>query len=29
VVPVKMDLVDAANALDTMLRIISERRNRP
>ena len=29
VVPVKMDLVDAPNALDTMLRIISERRNRP
>ena len=29
VVPVKMDLVDAANALDTILRIISERRNRP
>ena len=29
VVPVKMDLVDAANALDTMLRIISERKNRP
>ena len=29
VVPVKMDLFDAANALDTMLRIISERRNRP
>ena len=29
VVPVNMDLVDAANALDTMLRIISERRNRP
>jgi tetraacyldisaccharide 4'-kinase len=29
VVPVKMDLVDAADALDTMLRIISERRNRP
>jgi tetraacyldisaccharide 4'-kinase len=29
VVHVKMDLVDAANALDTMLRIISERRNRP
>jgi len=29
VVPVKMDLVDAANALDTMLRMIAERRNRP
>lgn len=29
VVPVRMDLVDAANALDTMLRIISERKNRP
>jgi tetraacyldisaccharide 4'-kinase len=29
VVHVKMDLVDAANALDTMLRIISERKNRP
>ena len=29
VVLVKMDLVDAANALDTMLRIISERKNRP
>lgn len=28
VVPVKMDLVDATNALDTMLRIISERKNR-
>jgi len=27
VVPVKMDLVDAANALDTMLRIIAERKN--
>ena len=29
VVPVKMDLVDSANALDSMLRIISERKNRP
>ncbi len=29
VVPVKMDLVDSANALDTMLRIISGRKNRP
>jgi tetraacyldisaccharide 4'-kinase len=28
VVPVKMDLVDAANALDTMLRMIAERRGR-
>jgi tetraacyldisaccharide 4'-kinase len=28
VVPVKMDLVDAANAVDTILRIISERKNR-
>jgi tetraacyldisaccharide 4'-kinase len=27
VVPVKMDLEDAANAVDTMLRIISERKN--
>jgi tetraacyldisaccharide 4'-kinase len=29
VVPVKMELADAANALDTMLRIIHERTNRP
>jgi tetraacyldisaccharide 4'-kinase len=29
VVPVKMDLVDSANALDTMVRIISERKKRP
>jgi tetraacyldisaccharide 4'-kinase len=29
VVPVKMDLVDAANAVDTMLRIISGRKNQP
>jgi tetraacyldisaccharide 4'-kinase len=28
VVPVKMDLADAANAVDTMLRIIAERKNR-
>jgi tetraacyldisaccharide 4'-kinase len=28
VVPVKMELVDAANAVDTMLRIIAERQNR-
>lgn len=28
VVPVKMELVDAANALDTMLRIVAERRPR-
>jgi tetraacyldisaccharide 4'-kinase len=28
VIPVKMELVDAANALDTMLRIIAERRAR-
>ncbi len=28
VVPVRMDLVDAANAVDTILRIISERKNR-
>jgi tetraacyldisaccharide 4'-kinase len=28
VIPVKMELVDAANALDTMLRMISERRAR-
>jgi tetraacyldisaccharide 4'-kinase len=28
VVPVKMELADAHNALDTMLRVISERRNR-
>jgi tetraacyldisaccharide 4'-kinase len=28
VVPVKMDLADAANAVDTMLRIIGERKNR-
>jgi tetraacyldisaccharide 4'-kinase len=29
VIPVKMDLVDAANAVDTMLRIINERKDRP
>jgi tetraacyldisaccharide 4'-kinase len=29
VVPVKMDLADASNALDTMLRIVEERKNRP
>jgi hypothetical protein len=28
VVPVKMELADAANALDTMLRKISERKGR-
>ena len=28
VIPVKMELVDAANAMDTMLRMISERRAR-
>ena len=28
VIPVKMELVDAANAVDTMLRMISERRAR-
>ncbi len=28
VVPVKMELVDAANAVDTMLRIVDERKNR-
>jgi len=28
VVPVTMDLVDAANAVDTMLRIVSQRKNR-
>lgn len=28
VVPVKMELLDAANAVDTMLRIVEERRNR-
>ena len=28
VIPVKMELIDAANAVDTMLRIIGERRNR-
>jgi tetraacyldisaccharide 4'-kinase len=28
VVPVKMDLADAANAVDTMLRVIGERRGR-
>jgi tetraacyldisaccharide 4'-kinase len=28
VVPVKMEMMDAANAVDTMLRIIEERRNR-
>jgi tetraacyldisaccharide-1-P 4'-kinase len=28
VVPVKMELVDAANAVDTMLRIIAERRRK-
>ena len=28
VIPVKMELVDAANAVDTMLRIIDKRRNR-
>jgi tetraacyldisaccharide 4'-kinase len=27
VVPVKMDLLDAANAVDTMLRIVHERKN--
>ena len=26
-VPVKMELVDAANAVDTMLRIVRERKN--
>lgn len=29
VVPVKMELLDAANAVDTMLRIIDERRRKP
>lgn len=29
VVPVKMDLADAANAVDAMLRIVSERKNPP
>lgn len=29
VVPVKMDLADAADALDTMLRIVEERKKRP
>jgi len=29
VVPVKMELADAANAVDTMLRILDERGNRP
>jgi tetraacyldisaccharide 4'-kinase len=29
VVPVKMELVDAANAVDTMLRILEERTQRP
>jgi tetraacyldisaccharide 4'-kinase len=29
VVPVKMELADAANALDTMLRIVHERTKRP
>jgi tetraacyldisaccharide 4'-kinase len=28
VVPVKMELADAANAVDTMLRVIEERRSR-
>jgi len=28
VVPVKMELADAANAVDTMLRLIEERRRR-
>jgi len=28
VVPVKMELADAANAVDTMLRIVEERKNR-
>jgi tetraacyldisaccharide 4'-kinase len=28
VVPVKMELVDAANALDTMLRLVTERKGR-
>jgi tetraacyldisaccharide 4'-kinase len=28
VIPVKMDLVDAANAVDTMLRIVNERKDR-
>jgi tetraacyldisaccharide-1-P 4'-kinase len=28
VIPVKMELIDAANAVDTMLRIIDRRRNR-
>jgi len=28
VVPVKMELLDAANAVDTMLRVIEERRRR-
>jgi len=28
VVPVKMELLDAANAVDTMLRIVAERQNR-
>jgi tetraacyldisaccharide 4'-kinase len=29
VVPVKMELIDAANVVDTMLRIVGERKNRP
>jgi tetraacyldisaccharide 4'-kinase len=29
VVPVKMELLDAANAVDTMLRLVEERRSRP
>jgi tetraacyldisaccharide 4'-kinase len=29
VVPVKMELIDAANIVDTMLRIVGERKNRP
>jgi tetraacyldisaccharide 4'-kinase len=29
VIPVKMELVDAANAVDTMLRILDERKNQP
>jgi tetraacyldisaccharide 4'-kinase len=29
VVPVKMELVDAANAVDTMLRLVTERKGRP
>jgi tetraacyldisaccharide 4'-kinase len=29
VVPVKMELLDAANAVDTMLRVVEERRRQP